>query len=88
MGDDRFRLMIWLAVAFAIVSVGVASNASARVVPQDLGGPTTASPAPVVTATGGFDWGDALVGAGTALGAGLGGLGFGYLIRHRARLVT
>jgi hypothetical protein len=80
---------MWLALAVAVASFAFVASASARLVVQDGGsGATVVAPAPIVTTSGGFDWGDALVGAGTALGAGLGGLGLGYVIRQRARLVT
>jgi predicted anti-sigma-YlaC factor YlaD len=84
----RIRLRIWLALAVAIASLGFASSAGARLYTGDLEGPSTASPAPVVVSTGGFNWGDALVGAGVAVGAMVGGIGIAYTARKRIRLAV
>jgi len=67
---SRIRVRLWLAVALAIASLGLVSGASAQLYMGDTYG-TTATPAPVAIAApdDGFNWGDALVGAGVALAA-------------------
>ena len=90
MRHNHLKIRVWLALAVAIASLGFASSASARLVLDDGSSlPTVTPPAPVVvTTTDGFSWGDALVGAGVALAAALGGIGIAYVARNRTRLAT
>ena len=82
---SRIRVRLWLAVAVAVASLGVVSSASAQLYMGDVYG-TTAAPAPVAVAAPdeGFNWGDALVGAGVALGAACaGGAAVVFVSRNR-----
>jgi hypothetical protein len=90
MRHNHLKIRIWLALAVAIASLGFASTASARLYTGDLGPSAAPAPPAVVTVSSpdGFQWGDALVGAGVALGAALGGIGIAYAARHRTRLAT
>lgn len=83
----RIRFRVWLALAVAIASLGFASSASARLYLGDnMGASSTPPPAVVVTTTNdGFNWGDALVGAGVALAIAAGSAGVVYATRHYRR---
>ena len=83
----KIRFRLWLALAVAIASLGFVSSASARLYMGDINGPTAATPPPVVVTTPdtGFDWGDALVGAGVALAIAASGAGVVVLARHHRR---
>jgi hypothetical protein len=84
----RIRIRLWLAVAVACASVAFVSSASARLYLGDNeGASTTTTPAAVVVTTPdeGFNWGDALVGAGVALAIAAGSAGIVYLARHNHR---
>ena len=81
----KIRIRLWLALAVAIASLGFTASASARLYMGDINGPTVA-PAPiVVTPNDGFNWGDALVGAGIALAIAASGVGVVYFTRHHRR---
>jgi hypothetical protein len=88
MKRNHLKIRVWLALAVAIASLGLASSASARLYTGDLGGPSAAPAPPAVVTSDGFNWGDALVGAGVALGTAFGGIGIAYLARNRTRLAT
>lgn len=89
MRHNHLKIRIWLALAVAVASLGFASSASARLYVDDRSDPSVAPQVPTAVATGdGFNWGDAAVGAGVALGVALGGLGVAYVARHRTRLAT
>lgn len=79
----HFRIKLWLALAVAVASLGLASSAQAMRVNE--GGGAANVKAPVVVTTGGFDWGDAAIGAGVALAAALTGAGLVQLARNRNR---
>jgi hypothetical protein len=91
MGRTLFKIRIWIALVVAIASLGFTSSAFAMKNATDAaGGPTVVPQAPVVpSASDGFNWGDALVGAGVAFGvAALGGIGIAYVARSRTRLLA
>jgi len=83
------KIRLWLALAVAIASLGLPSSAFAKY-SLDASGPSVTPQSPVVVPTsGGFAWGDALVGAGVAFGvAVLGGIGIAYVARSRTRLLA
>jgi len=81
----RIKIRLWLALAVAIASLGLASDASARLYTGDAYGSATA-PAPVMVAPNdGFNWADALLGAGVALAIAAGSAGVVLLARHHRR---
>jgi len=94
MRRNRFRIQIrvWLALAIGIASLGLVSSASAQLIPSDGGTPlVTSEPAVVITTPNdGFNWGDALAGAGVGLAVAAGATGVVYGARRlrRTRLVT
>ena len=88
MRHNHLKIRVWLALAVAIASLGFASSASARLSMGDATGSVAPAAPVVVTAPDGFQWGDALLGAGVALGAALGGIGLAYAARHRTHLAT
>ena len=83
----QLRIRRWFTLAFALVALSLASSASAMVAVGDGGGggysqePVAASPS-----SGGFDWSDAAIGAGIALGVALGTAGILRLASSRRRL--
>jgi hypothetical protein len=85
MRHNHLKIRIWLALAVAIASLGLASSASARLYTGDVGSTTAAAPPPATVTSDGFEWGDALVGAGVALGAAFGAIGIAYAARSRTR---
>ena len=89
MRRNRFtiRIRLWLALAVATASLGLVSSASARLYLGDIAGAsTTTPPAAVLTSPdNGFNWGDALVGAGVALAIAAGSIGVVYVARHHRR---
>jgi hypothetical protein len=91
MGRKLFKIRIWLALAVAVASLGFTSSALAMR-PVSDGGVAPAVKSPTLTvpaADSGFNWSDALVGAGVALGvAALGGIGIAFVARSRARLLA
>ncbi len=89
MGRKLFKIRIWIALVVAIASLGFTSSAFAMKNATDASGPSVVPQAPVVPTSGGFNWGDALVGAGIAFGvAALGGIGIAYVARSRTRLLA
>jgi len=86
----KIRIRLWLALAVAIASLGFVSSASARLYMGDMDGAPAATTPPTVVTTpdDGFNWGDALVGAGVALAVAASGAGIVYVTRHRAGLAT
>ena len=87
MRGKHHTLRIWLVLAVTIVSLGLASSASARLYTGDLAGPSVAPP-PAAGAPAGFNWGDALVGAGAVLGIAVGCIAIALLVRSNRRLAT
>jgi hypothetical protein len=89
MRHNHLKIRIWLALAVAIASLGFTSSALAMLPAAD-GTASGATPlVPTVTSTGSsFNWADAAVGAGVALGVTLSGIGIAYLARNRTRLAT
>jgi hypothetical protein len=85
MRRKRFRIRLGLVLATAVTALGIASNAQALPVYDTGSGPGGPPPAAAAT-SGGFDWGNAGIGAGIALGAALGGIGSVRLARSRGRL--
>jgi hypothetical protein len=82
----HFRIRRWLAVAAALVALSFASSASAMPVFDTGGGSATYSQtAPASESSGGFDWADAAIGAGVALGAALSGAGIVRVAGNRRR---
>lgn len=83
----RIRTRLWLALAAATVSLAFVSSASAQLFPSEGGDPiVTPPPAVVVTAPNdGFNWGDALVGAGAGLAVAIGSIAVLYVARHHRR---
>jgi hypothetical protein len=84
----RIRIRLWLALAVASASLALVQSASASLYLGDNAGDGTvqAPPAVVVTAPdSGFNWGDALVGAGVGLAIAAGSIGVVYLARHYRR---
>jgi hypothetical protein len=84
----RIRIRLLLAVAVATASLAFISGASAQIYLGDDSGVSAGTPpAAIVTTTpdNGFDWGDALVGAGIALAVAASGLGVVYIARHHRR---
>jgi len=89
MRHNHLKTRIWLALAVAIASLGFASSASARLVLDDRWDPSVAPQVPAVVMTGGgFNWADAAVGAGAALGVALCCIVLALLARNRTRLAT
>ena len=89
MGRKLFKIRFGIVLVVAIVSLGFTSSAFAKYT-LDASGPSVTPQAPVAVPTsGGFAWGDALVGAGVAFGvAVLGGIGIAYVARSRTRLLA
>ena len=89
MRRTHLKIRIWLALAVAIASLGFTSSAFAMKNAGDAAGPSaTQQPLVVPSSSNGFNWGDALVGAGVALAAALGGIGIAYVARSRTRLLA
>jgi len=89
MARKNFKIRIWIALVVAIASLGLTSSAFAmRPASDDAGAGVASPPTIVVPATNGFNWGDALVGAGVALAAALGGIGITYVARSRTRALA
>ena len=89
MRGNHHRIKVMLVLAVVIASLGLVSNAAAKFMPEDTGSAVSASPPSIqITSNDGFNWGDALAGAGVAVGAALGILGTAYLLRSRSRLAT
>jgi len=89
MGRKLFKIRIWISLVVVIASLGFTSSAFAMKNATDAAGPSVAPQVPVVPTSGGFNWGDALVGAGIAFGvAALGGIGIAYVARSRTRLLA
>ncbi len=88
MGRNHLKIRICIALSVAIVSLGLTSSAFAKMTLDD-GGQSIAPQTTVVPTSGGFNWGDALVGAGVAFGAAaLGGIGIAYVARSRSRVLA
>ena len=88
MGRNHLKIRICIALVVAIASLGFTSSAFAKMTLDD-GGQSIAPQTIVVPSSGGFNWGDALVGAGVAFGvAALGGFGIAYVARSRTRLLA
>ena len=82
----RIRRWFSFTLAFALVVLTVASSASAMVTVGDGGGSaTTQAPVAATPSSNGFNWSDAAVGAGVALGVALGTAGI-LLVGSRRRL--
>ena len=88
MGRKHFRIRRWLALAAALVTLSLASSASAMVAADGGGGAAAYPQSPTVTTptSGGFNWGDAAVGAGIALGVAFSGAGVLRITGSRRRL--
>ena len=83
------RIRRWLALGFALVALSFASSASAMVVADNGGGNTVIyTPTPAVTnePSSGFNWSDAAIGAGVALGVVFSGVGILRVTGSRRRL--
>ena len=83
----EIRVRFWLTLAVAIASLGFTSSAFAMNA-SDAAGPSATPQAPVVATPDGFNWSDAAVGAGAALGVALCCIALAYLARSRTRLAT
>ena len=81
------RIRRWLVLAGGVAVLALPAGANAMLVDEAAGGAQQPQ-APVVVTTGGFDWSDALVGAGVALGIVLSGAVVAQAARNRRRLAT
>jgi hypothetical protein len=83
-------LRIFTVLVVVVASLALAAAASARPLGEDGGAPVAVSSTPVdlTTNDSGFNWGDALVGAGVAAGAALALGAAAYMARTRSRLAT
>ena len=91
MGRTLFKIRIWVALVVGIASLGFTSSAFAMKAASQAAGSNVVQQPLVVPSTPsqGFNWGDALVGAGVAFGvAALGGIGIAYVARSRTRLLA
>ena len=89
MSRRQRRIRGWFVLAAALITLSFASSAPAMVVADNGGGGTIvhAQTSPVANeASGGFNWSDAAIGAGIALGAALSGAGILRVAGNRRRL--
>jgi len=85
----HFRIRRWLVLAVALVALALPAASQARLVLYEDGGAAPPKQSqPVTVTTGGFQWGDALIGAGVALGIVLSGVVIVQAGRNRRRLAT
>jgi len=83
------RIRRWFVLAATLVTLSFASSAPAMMVADNGGGNTavhTQASAVANEASGGFNWSDAAIGAGIALGAAFSGAGILRVAGNRRRL--